>query len=596
MNTDRMFHPFQYIKNVYRKIFFYLRAQFLFIIALVALFFCVGISIIVYSYNHVITKKINELSKSYVSTVSSSLGILESNTKQTAALLKNSSVIQEALSARTYNTTLLYHYNQQIRSQIVNVLHANDTINMIYIGNSNYSCQFEINSSFMYTDLTYAGLSQYLDSLSSPEQYSGVWLTGSSLGLADQSESLFYVEKIRNLNTLKDIGYIIMEVDSYFLNEASNHEYFDTGITFSFFKDNILLYQNGNLDPGILKSLVSDIPTDAEKKDVFYPVEIDHTRYYLTVNKIPTLSMDVISLISQDFLKGDVTHLYYIVVAVLIIFLAAVTLFSFRFSGNIVAQVSLIKNIFSVNQDTGEPLHHQPFQDNEIGRIGSDCEALLEKYNRSVRHTYELAIKQKETDLLRLQEQINPHFLYNTLNSIYWMCESNGNHDAALMALYLSRYFRTNLRSPEIITTTIRSDLESIKNYLAIQNLRYNNKFCFEAELEHRFLDYQIMRMLLQPIIENAIFHGLEPKNGPGTITLSVTENDNYLTIRISDDGVGFDEANLIKGLALKNIDERIKLFYGESCGMKINSKPGIGTTVSLYLLKEVKTCTDYTS
>ena len=153
------------------------------------------------------------------------------------------------------------------------------------------------------------------------------------------------------------------------------------------------------------------------------------------------------------------------------------------------------------------------------------------------------------------------------------------------MSLYLSRYFRSNIGKDEL-TVTIEEELTSIRNYLAIQNIRYRDKFRFVVNIESELYTQKILRMLLQPLIENSIFHGLEQKNETGTITLSAFENDCGMILTVVDDGVGFSANNLRKGLALKNIDERIKLFYGEPYGMQIISQPSAGTTVILTLTR----------
>lgn len=571
-------------KKKIQSFFFYIQNQLLILILLIFVFFSIISISIIAAYDHMITDKIHTITESYTATISSSLTLLEENTRETAALLKNSRDVQTALSANVYDTTSVFKYNQSIRSVIVNVMHVNRSINMIYIGNDEYNYYYNINSSS--DGFSHTAITELLSVYKSDELFSGVWITGKSIGIAEHVTSLFFVQKIRNLNTISPIGYVIIEVDSSFLDEAINSTAFETDTTIAFIKDHDLLYKN-SLDfseENLIR--INQKGSDHSPNNDFLETTIDGHKYFITTNYNEALELSILSLISYQSLMGDALDLQLIIIFLVILFILLLLFIALRFSKRIVKQVLLIKNIFNNNLAIHLSPAKQPFHNDEIGQIGKECEMLLYKYNDSVKQTYELNIKQKESELLRLQEQINPHFLYNTLDSIFWMCESNGNHDAAQMSLYLSRYFRSNIGKDEL-TITIREEISSIQNYLAIQNIRYQDKFKFVLHVDESLYNVKILRMLIQPLIENSIFHGLEPKNGVGIIDLSVRQNNKVLTIVVKDDGVGFQIQNLKKGLALKNVDERVKLFYGESYGLEITSQPSIGTVVTIKIFQE---------
>lgn len=577
-----------YLKKKKTSFFFYIRNQLYLSLLVIFTFFMIISLLIITNYSRIITDKIHTITESYTATINSSLTLLEENTRETAALLKNSQDIQEALSSSEYDANSIFKYNQTLRNRVVNMMHVNSTISMIYVGNERYNYHYSFDSSTVSQTPEYWSLSECLASYDNDTLFAGIWLTGDALNLSTNTSSLFFLQSIRNLNTIKPVGLIIIEVDSSFLNEAIDATAFETDTTIAFIKDHLLLYKNSDVFSDKALIQIDKNYKGPNSSSGFYRDKTSKNKYFLTKEFNPALSLSVISLISYSDLMRESTVLRMFILFLILLFFIIAFFVTYIFSNKLIKQVSLIKDIFGSNLATKQPARPQSFNNDEIGQIGKECETLLYKYNTSLKQTYELNMKQKESELLYLQEQINPHFLYNTLDSIFWMCESNGNHDAAQMSLYLSRYFRSNIGKDEL-TITIEEEIASINNYLAIQNIRYRNKFRFIVNIDSRLYPRKILRMLLQPLIENSLFHGLEQKDGKGTITLSAFEKGCNLIITVVDDGVGFSASNLRKGLALKNIDERIKLFYGESYGLRITSQPSIGTTVILTLAKEGK-------
>lgn len=564
---------------------FYLKNQILLFVCFIFLFYVGIISLfIVYGYNKVITDKTTELTEAYMETINTSLDILQSHTVEAASILKNSTDIQNALSAEDYDTSSIFHYNSAVRKAMINIMYSNSQINMIYIGNSQYSYQSNVHALSSSRWPNYRQFCLHLEGYDENSLFSGIWMTGSELGIVSPS-SLFFVQGIRNLDTIDRIGLIVIEVKSSFLDQAIRSVRYGEESTIAFVKNDKLLYTNQSVIPE--KELIRFASLySAEDSGVSDITELDSQKYFLSVRYNPALDLSAISLISYQSLTRESSFLHIVIILVIIIFFAFLMIFTYVFSNRLVQQVALIKDIFE-NPDH-IPETGLPFKENEIGAIGQECEDLMRRYHRSLKQTYELNLRQKESALLRLQSQINPHFLYNTLDSIFWMSETNGNHDAAQMALYLSRYFRSNINSQELMIT-LADEISSIKNYLAIQNIRYNNKFHLDIDVAQELFSKRILRMLIQPLIENAIYHGLEPQTGPGSIKLSAEHKDNALILKVKDNGIGFQTKNLKKGLALKNIEERIHLFYGDSYGMQIESCPSCGTTVILILAWEVK-------
>ncbi|MDG0814066.1 sensor histidine kinase [Cohnella rhizosphaerae] len=191
-------------------------------------------------------------------------------------------------------------------------------------------------------------------------------------------------------------------------------------------------------------------------------------------------------------------------------------------------------------------------------------------------------LKEREAELRSLQAQIKPHFLYNTLDSIYWMSMLEEQHDIAQMALSLSESFKLSLNKGKE-TIPVYKELKHIEHYMIIQNLRYDNRFKYEQEVDSDIMSYEIMKLMLQPLVENAIYHGLEPKVGEGTVRLTGRMDGEFLSFTVIDDGVGMaDIRKTEEGYGMRNVRERLEIYYGPTSSFTIRSRPGEGTSIEL--------------
>lgn len=197
----------------------------------------------------------------------------------------------------------------------------------------------------------------------------------------------------------------------------------------------------------------------------------------------------------------------------------------------------------------------------------------------------------RKTELQALQAQINPHFLYNTLDSIQWMCEQGKTEEAGKMVSALAKLFRISIsRGHELIP--IRDELQHAKSYLIIQSYRYRDQFSYRFEVDERLLPFLCNKITLQPLIENAIYHGLDRMVEEGEIVISVREAEpgGDILLSVSDNGVGMTEEQCCSilqkersdknGIGVKNVNDRLKIYFGEDYGITIESEPDVGTTV----------------
>ena len=206
-------------------------------------------------------------------------------------------------------------------------------------------------------------------------------------------------------------------------------------------------------------------------------------------------------------------------------------------------------------------------------------------------------ISLRKTELKALQAQINPHFLYNTLDSIQWMCE-RGNTDGAInMVSALGRLFRISIsRGHELIP--IRDELKHAESYLVIQKYRYSDRFNYRFDVDSGLTDYLCNKITLQPLIENAIYHGIEPLIDDGEIVISVKSDGDDILLSVADNGVGMTEeqcAGVLKkersdssGIGIKNVNDRVRIYFGEKYGLSIKSELDEGTTITVRIPRVV--------
>lgn len=203
----------------------------------------------------------------------------------------------------------------------------------------------------------------------------------------------------------------------------------------------------------------------------------------------------------------------------------------------------------------------------------------------------------RKSEFDTLQSQINPHFLYNTLDIIVWMIENEQKQEAVKIVTALARFFRISLSKGRSIIL-VRDELEHVRNYLTIQQKRFKNKFTYRIEAGPEVLSLASLKLMLQPLVENAIYHGMEFMDGDGEILVKVERQGGRLCFIIEDNGLGMtaEQAQGLltgetkstsgkgSGIGVKNVNERIRLYFGEDYGLTIHSEPDVGTRIQIHL------------
>ena len=225
----------------------------------------------------------------------------------------------------------------------------------------------------------------------------------------------------------------------------------------------------------------------------------------------------------------------------------------------------------------------------EVALLSRSFNKMSHKLDELVNQVLAVEIKQKEAELKALQAQINPHFLYNTLDTIYWTCRMENAEDSAALVKSLSRLFRLSLNSGNEFTS-LGKEVEHLLLYIAIQQKRFEGQILFDVEAPEALADCPVVKLILQPLVENSIVHGIEKNGGSGSVKVCIFREGEQLVYTVTDDGAGADkhelEAYLLsagpenRGFALSNVNQRIQIYHGDAYGMSFETAPGKGMTV----------------
>lgn len=233
--------------------------------------------------------------------------------------------------------------------------------------------------------------------------------------------------------------------------------------------------------------------------------------------------------------------------------------------------------------------------DSEIGKLGRSFSMMVDKIQILMEEQIKEQKLKRRSELKVLQSQINPHFLYNTLDSIVWMAESGRDEEVVIMTSSLARLLRQSI-SNEAEFVTVDQEVQYVSSYLTIQKMRYRDQLSYEIEVDPSIRSKEMIKMILQPLVENALYHGIKYKEEPGTIRVRGFMQGDRMILEVEDDGIGMDEEQLAhifdrkepdersNGVGVRNVQERIQLYYGKEYGLTYSSKKDRGTAVRVNL------------
>lgn len=388
-------------------------------------------------------------------------------------------------------------------------------------------------------------------------------------------------------NAGENLGVIRLDVDYHELEKyVKELSLGDNGYAFVIQKDGTLIYHPDSeafesVDKQMSVQEISNSPMDSMVSEDFF------------VHKSPIENSDwiLVGVSSFSRFKEDSVKLLGIVSVVGVLSLLICMLGIFTLIRYQLLPVKRLGQVMRRVEEGDTTIRAEQKGAQEFQALAGTFNQMLERIETLMKEEKEQEALTRIYELKALTSQINPHFLYNTLDTIIWMAEFQDHQKVVDITKALSNYFRLSLNAGEEIVT-LRQEIDHVRQYLFIQKERYGDKLEYEIDEPDDIPDIKLPKIVLQPLVENAIYHGIKESERPGKITITVSKRDTFIDICIADNGVGIKENTTstkeLGGVGIKNIQERLALFFGEAFSMEIESEPNAYTKVYLHLpLKE---------
>lgn len=410
-----------------------------------------------------------------------------------------------------------------------------------------------------------------------------------------------YIKEITDMDSRKPIGYLMIDMNTKLfkniLDKMNVKQYQELVIIDN---NKTILYHTKEeyISTQFRSKYISEL---LKTKRGSMIAKVNNKSVMVTYNTSLSTNWTVISIIPIDILYTKVSYLEYVIVFTVIYFLLLSFLISVVISYNITKPISdlrkLMKKAESGQFDVQIPVKTK----DEIGELSDSFNSMINKTNNLIQTVYETKILKREAELNALQSQINPHFLFNTLQIMDLIAEDEGVEVISLVCQSLSRIFRYSINTGKEVVP-LSSEIEHVKNYIYIQKLRFKDRFNVIYNIDENILNNKIIKLVLQPLVENALLHGIENKEDSCVIIISARKAGDHIELTVEDDGIGMDEELLDqlrrslneeivhaevdgytrRSIGIKNVHARIRLYFGESYGVEIDSRLNVGTTIKV--------------
>lgn len=597
------------LRKVYRGFlikFMNLSIKYKLIIAFFCIIIFISISLGYYSYassSNIIEKEISSTTLADTKQVSRDINFLQKDINdlstficldpQIQSFIHSNSLISQNISNKIYQT------NDIEFQSLASLLASKDYISYIGIYNNN-------GSKYYLSSDGSSGISDY-DFVKSSNIYSQAKaLRGKPLWLSLSDKNQIFItdnkhpkivmcRTIIDTNTYKESGFmfICINISTLEHNYLSNLSSKDRVISLLDNDNNIVASNNSDNITEIQEFLPNITGYEGQQS-----VSINNKKILLTYSTIEETSWKVAYIVSFNDVLTDIRQIIPITLLVticcLVISMIIALLISYILTSPIKKLLFSMKRVKMGNFKEKVNLKYM----DEIGLLGLEYNDMIDNINNLIDKVYKLQISEKEAELKALQAQINPHFLYNTLDSIYWKAQKSKEKDISEMIYALSKLFRLTLnRGNEF--TEVQNEKDFIENYLILQKKRFQNKLKYKIEINDNVLRYKIPKLILQPFVENSIIHGTEEDTDKSMLDIYGYLEEDKIKFIIQDNGGGIEESilrslldnklgqkNSIQhnGYAIKNVKERLSLYYDGNYLLNITSGINKGTRVEIVI------------
>lgn len=428
---------------------------------------------------------------------------------------------------------------------------------------------------------------------------------GSLLGRNLDFETISIVVPIQDKASTRRLGVVVADILVENLGQIKNSDIVYNGSICILDKDNKVIHLNNNQEEQskyamLNKQNINEALAGVEKIENEKFLTISGTRYFVKAMGIPDSKWKLMCLIPANEVFLQVHILRNILIGVGLLLMIFGILFSVHASVGIVKPIRAIQMKMLEMEKGDFTVYVKEGGTQEVEDLARGFNHMVQKVNELMQNEHEIQEKLKQADFNALQAQINPHFLYNTLDSINWMARMNQVDKVEEMIDSLTSFLRIGLSRGRVFIT-LREELKHVESYISIQKLRYQKLLDYSINVPEKLYDYKMIKMILQPLVENAIYHGIKEKDAHGTILITGYENGDQLILCVEDDGLGMTKSRLKEvqemmknGIAqnkdaygILNVQRRIWSYFGKEYGLEYMSEYTKGTKVTITLPKQ---------
>lgn len=411
-----------------------------------------------------------------------------------------------------------------------------------------------------------------------------------------ERQCIVVAAQINSLTTQEPLGYVVMNIRESYLNSIFNNMEFTRGGSLQIVNQqlDVISHVNKALLDSKLDGKYDEI-TSSKQKDGFYiSTNTGKDQSFISYSAIGNFGWYLVATIPTEA-YGQTIH----VIAWSIFLVAIVVILVSAFVAIFIASSTYrpIKKLSKSMQSFGEgnfDVKCEVGTSDEIGVLADNFNKMVANLNDLVEKVYQATVLKQQAELKSLRMQINPHFLYNTLETINWMARMNGVSDIGNVVKALGDIMRATINGSDFVQ--VYEEMNEISSYLNIQMFRYGDKLNTSINISDEIFDMFMPKLIIQPLLENAIVHGIENKFGTGHIAICGELKDGVIIFTIQDDGIGIPKSSLnnllqenydlsqegYTTIGVRNVDKRLKLYYGEKYGVEITSIVNVGTTVTV--------------
>ncbi|MDP4088925.1 MAG: histidine kinase [Bacillota bacterium] len=554
-----------------------------FVISIISLSFCIFIYQKV--NGGIMTEKVSEMSLQTLKTVDENLELLIYNVDNESKILISNLNLQKTLRTGDYG----FNYKDQasINRYLTEFIQSNMFISSIYIFDNYGNRYFVDKKDYKAFSLQNIKDSYWYDDIEKLKGGYMVRLNGGGLFNQPNQKYISFMRIFNDLETGKPIGIMIINIPEKAINNSFKN-IVSSGEAIIQIKDE---YNNDILSTTDLsKYNIKENIKSQMVDNYYYSIEKVQGKSYITSYLENKLRWTIISILPFNELSNQANVSKLIILGLLLLNALLILIGLAIVSSSITKPIDkLINSMKGVEAGEFKKVSIATGND-EIGKLKDVYNAMICKIESLIQQVIEDQKIKRKVELDVLQAQIKPHFLYNSFDTVSSLALDNRNEEVYLLIKSLGSFYRTSLsKGNEVIS--IKEELQTVKSYLIIQQIRYENLFEVKMDIDERANNYKILKLVLQPLVENSIYHGIKPARRNGNIFISTSLQDDYIELVVQDDGIGISSEMLewIKnenngGIGLRGTMERLNIFYNGAVRFELESKVGYGTKITIHV------------